>query len=95
MPNYTITLLPDHITFEASSEESILDAGLRENLDLPYNCQLASCGTCRSLLVEGTITYGDTPVYAIDDDEINEGYVLLCAAKPRSDCVIQLYPDAF
>ncbi|PIQ43938.1 MAG: hypothetical protein COV52_04710 [Gammaproteobacteria bacterium CG11_big_fil_rev_8_21_14_0_20_46_22] len=90
---YTVMFLPDDITLTVNDDETILDAGLRERLDLPYNCQMASCGTCKSLLVEGRVTYGDTELYAIDNEEIKDGYVLLCAAKPLSDCVIQLYPD--
>jgi ring-1,2-phenylacetyl-CoA epoxidase subunit PaaE len=65
--------------------ETILDAGLRQGLDLPYSCKGGVCSTCRVLLVEGEV---DMEIhYALDDDEIARGFILMCQSYPRSDTI--------
>jgi ring-1,2-phenylacetyl-CoA epoxidase subunit PaaE len=36
--------------------ESVLDAGLRAGLDLPYSCRAGVCGLCRATVVSGSAT---------------------------------------
>jgi ring-1,2-phenylacetyl-CoA epoxidase subunit PaaE len=65
--------------------ETILDAGLRQGLDLPYSCKGGVCSTCRVLLVEGAV---DMEVhYALEDDEIARGFILMCQSYPRTDTI--------
>ena len=61
-------------------KETILDAGLRQGLDLPYSCKGGVCSTCRVVLVEGEV---DMDVhYALEDYEIARGFVLMCQSYP-------------
>jgi ring-1,2-phenylacetyl-CoA epoxidase subunit PaaE len=65
--------------------ETILDAGLRHGIDLPYSCKGGVCSTCRVLLVEGEV---DMDVhYALDDDEIARGFILMCQSYPSTDTI--------
>jgi ring-1,2-phenylacetyl-CoA epoxidase subunit PaaE len=65
--------------------ESILEAGLRQGIDLPYSCKGGVCSTCRVLLVEGEV---DMDVhYALEDYEIARGFVLMCQSYPVTDTV--------
>jgi ring-1,2-phenylacetyl-CoA epoxidase subunit PaaE len=65
--------------------ETVLDAGLRQGVDLPYSCKGGVCSTCRVLLVEGEV---DMDVhYALEDYEIARGYVLMCQSYPVTDTV--------
>ncbi len=41
------------------------------------------CGTCRALLVEGQVTMRRN--YALEQDEVDAGYVLTCQSLPASD----------
>ena len=42
--------------FELSTDgENILDAGLRNGVDLPFSCKGGVCATCRARLVEGKV----------------------------------------
>ncbi|MDH5538867.1 MAG: 2Fe-2S iron-sulfur cluster-binding protein [Rhizobacter sp.] len=41
--------------FDASAGESILYAGLRQGLSLPYECASGTCGTCKARLLSGEI----------------------------------------
>lgn len=65
--------------------ESILDAGLRQGLDLPYSCKGGVCSTCRVVLVEGEVEMDVH--YALEDYEIARGFVLMCQSFPVTDTI--------
>lgn len=66
--------------------DNILDAGMKQNMDLPYACKGGVCCTCRAKLTEGEI---DMEVnYALEPDEVAAGYVLTCQAVPLSEKVV-------
>ncbi len=67
-------------TFRMPPEGSVLDATLAVRADAPYACKGGVCGTCRCLLVEGKVEMARH--YALDDDEIEEGFVLACQSVP-------------
>ena len=75
-----------HHTFTIEkSKESVLDAGLRQGLDLPYSCKGGVCSTCRVLLLEGEV---DMDVhYALEDYEIARGFILMCQSYPVTDTI--------
>ena len=43
------------------------------------------CGTCRALLVKGNVTMRRN--YALEQEELDAGYVLTCQSLPRSDTI--------
>jgi ring-1,2-phenylacetyl-CoA epoxidase subunit PaaE len=67
-------------TFEMLRGEPILDAALRAGIDVPYSCRSGVCGTCRATLTAGKV---DIEVnYALEDDEIARGAILMCQSHP-------------
>ncbi|MEY3689764.1 MAG: hypothetical protein RIT37_1326 [Bacteroidota bacterium] len=66
--------------------ETILEAGIRQELDPPYACQIAACCTCRAKLRTGKVHMDSRE--ALTDDEIEEGYILTCQAHPLTDDVL-------
>ena len=61
--------------------ETVLDAGLRAGLDLPYACRGGMCCSCRARLVAGE---ADMAVnYSLEAWELAAGFVLTCQARPR------------
>jgi ring-1,2-phenylacetyl-CoA epoxidase subunit PaaE len=64
----------------------ILDAALTVRPDAPYACKGGVCGTCRAKLVEGEVAMDR--VYALEQDEIDAGFVLACQSRPESDAVL-------
>jgi ring-1,2-phenylacetyl-CoA epoxidase subunit PaaE len=68
------------------SGESLLEAALSQDLDLPYSCKAGVCCTCRAKLVEGTVRMDVD--HALEPDEREAGYILTCQSHPTSDRVV-------
>jgi len=67
----------------------VLEAALRVRSDLPFACRGGVCGTCRAKLVEGTVAMDVN--YALEPEEIEDGYVLTCQSHPTSARVVLDY----
>ncbi len=73
----------------APDGESVLEAVLRERTDAPFACKGGVCGTCRAKLVEGDVEMDRN--WALEDEELERGYVLTCQSHPRSEKVLLDY----
>jgi ring-1,2-phenylacetyl-CoA epoxidase subunit PaaE len=69
----------------AGNDVPILEAALRVRSDAPFACRGGVCGTCRAKVVEGEVAM-DTN-YALEPDEIANGYVLTCQSHPTTHTV--------
>jgi len=66
-------------------KENLLDAGLRNGVELPYSCKGGVCSTCRCRIVEGEV---DMDVnFALEDYEVQRGFILACQSYPVTDTV--------
>jgi ring-1,2-phenylacetyl-CoA epoxidase subunit PaaE len=66
-------------------DESVLDAAQRVRGDLPFACKGGVCGTCRAKVTEGEVTMRRN--YALEDEEVDAGFVLTCQTLPVSERV--------
>lgn len=66
--------------------ENILDAALQNGADLPYACKGGVCCTCKAKLVEGEVNMDVN--YALEPEEVKDGFILTCQAHPISDKVV-------
>lgn len=73
-------------TITMDSETSILDAALENHMDAPYACKAGVCSTCRCKVLEGDVDMITN--HALEDYEVEKGYVLSCQAFARSAKVI-------
>jgi ring-1,2-phenylacetyl-CoA epoxidase subunit PaaE len=69
--------------------ETIVDAGLRHGLDMPYSCRGGMCCTCRAMLKEGEVAMDLN--YSLEPWELEAGYVLTCQSHPKTPRVVVDY----
>jgi phenol hydroxylase P5 protein len=87
--SYTVTVDPLGRQVSCREDQSVLDACLRAGVWLPHSCTHGTCGTCKADLLEGDVDHGDASGFALMDFERDEGKLLLCQARPRSDLTIE------
>lgn len=69
--------------FDAPSHgETILDAAIRQGIDLPFACKGGMCGTCRARLLSGQVEMDQQ--FALEPEERRNGFILTCQSHPRS-----------
>lgn len=73
-------------TITMDGETSILDAALANDMDAPYACKAGVCSTCRCKVLEGDVDMITN--HALEDYEVEKGYVLSCQSYARSGKVV-------
>ena len=89
MASYSITLQsPDgtETTFDCPDDTPILEQAEEEGIELSSSCRAGACSACLGKVVEGEVNYDEQSF--LDEEQMEEGWTLLCVATPESDCVI-------
>ena len=79
-------------TFLVDHRKPLLDSLKEQGVDLPYGCKYGGCITCAAKLISGEIH--QKAQVALNNRQINDGYVILCVARPVTDCVIEVGVDS-
>lgn len=79
-----VTIIRDGVRTEiaVARGETVLEAGMRQGLELPYSCRAGVCATCRCFNRGGKVEMDAN--YSLEAWELEAGYVLACQSRPRS-----------
>jgi len=86
---YSITLRsPDgeENVIQCEEDQYILEAAEDAGIDLPSSCRAGACSSCLAKVLEGSVNNDEQSF--LDDEQLEEGWSLICVATPESDCVI-------
>ena len=85
----TITIAyRDGETFEVNSKRPILETLRDQGVDLPFGCKYGGCITCAAKLISGKVDQNRQ--VALNNRQINDGYIILCVARPLTDITIEI-----
>ncbi len=59
-----------------------------QGVDLPYGCEYGGCITCAAKLIKGEVDQRSQ--VALNNRQIDNGYIILCVARPKTDCTIEI-----
>ena len=85
----TIKLNKRTTTVPYEAGETLLQTARMAGLSPPSSCEIGSCGTCMAQLTEGSARMLNND--ALEDDEVEDGWVLTCQALPTSPTVRVVY----
>jgi 3-ketosteroid 9alpha-monooxygenase subunit B len=85
----TIELEKRKITVPYSQGDTLLQTARMAGLRAPSSCEIGSCGTCMARLTQGSARMVNND--ALEDDEVDDGWVLTCQALPTSRTVRVVY----
>jgi ring-1,2-phenylacetyl-CoA epoxidase subunit PaaE len=74
----------DHVV-PLQAGETIVEAGLRQGLEMPYSCRGGMCCTCRARLIAGQVKMDRN--FSLEPWETAAGYVLTCQSHPVTPTV--------
>ncbi len=94
--NFKVKLSPSGHSFECAPNQELLKAGLGAGYLIPFSCRSGMCLSCKGRILSGEIDHGDAHIKYLSQEERNEGFALLCCARPLSDLnvlVEEIDPD--
>lgn len=86
---HRVQIQPSEHQFYVESGETVLDAALRQGVNLHYGCRNGACGACKGKILQGSVSYDEPPI-ALEDSDVEQNLALFCEAKPDSELVIEV-----
>ena len=88
---YTVQTKPRDHFFSVETNESILDAALRQGYVFPYGCRSGICGVCKGKLRQGKVRYPESIAESAQKNTLGSDEILFCQAIPESDLVVEIH----
>ena len=78
-------------TVEVPEDSYILETAEEQGMTLPYSCRQGVCSTCTVKTISGTVDQSEGTY--LSDEQIAQGYVLICIAHPQANCVFETHKE--
>ena len=75
-------------TYFVERRQPLLKSLESQGVSLPYGCRYGGCITCAAKLLEGEVAQNGA--MALNNRQLRFGYVLLCVARPLTDCTLDV-----
>jgi ferredoxin len=76
------------LSYEVDGNTPLLVTLESHGVSLPYGCRYGGCISCAAKLLDGEVDQREG--VALNGRQMHDGYVLLCVARPRSDCTLDV-----
>jgi len=87
--SYQVTLKTSGKQFSVNPDEPLLEAALRQGINLPYGCKNGACGSCKGKVLEGQVTHGQHSESALSKADETAGGILFCCSHAQTDLMIE------
>ena len=78
----------NNIIYKVDGNKPLLESLIEQGLELPYGCKYGGCITCAAKLISGQVD--QRRQVALNNRQINNGYIVLCVARPKGDCTLEI-----
>ena len=86
---FSVQVQPSGRTFDTQPGETVLTAGIRQGIGLPYGCKDGACGSCKCKMISGAVVHREHQSKALSPEEETQGFVLTCCAVAQTDLVLE------
>ncbi|HQX94049.1 MAG TPA: FAD-binding oxidoreductase [Thermomonas sp.] len=87
---FVVAMHPGAKQVVARAGETLLEAGLRAGLALPYECRNGGCGVCVCSVLNGRVDHGSFQPAVLTPSMREAGKALMCCATPLGDVEIDV-----
>ena len=88
MDTWTVTVANQGgATFVVDASRPLLETLEEQGVDLPYGCRYGGCITCAAKVTSGEVDQSEQ--VALNNRQLNNGYAVLCVARPVSNCTLE------
>ena len=78
----------ENVSYQVEHKRPLLDSLREQGVDLPYGCRYGGCISCAAKLIDGEVD--QKRQVALNNRQINDGYIILCVARPKSNLVLEI-----
>lgn len=87
---HQLTMHPGPVRVPARAGETLLEAGLRAGVALPYDCRAGGCAVCACTVLQGRVELGAYQPAALTEAMRARGQALMCCAVALDDVELEI-----
>jgi NAD(P)H-flavin reductase/quinol-cytochrome oxidoreductase complex cytochrome b subunit len=88
-----MTVHPGNREVVVRPDETLLEAGLRAGVPMPFECRNGGCGVCKGTILQGEVRHGPYQKSLLTEEERMVGRALLCVCTALTDVEVE-YEEA-